>query len=609
VRYHFPNGQCKYWQFLKDSDDRIYLALPETIEESALSEMALQKKISRLIFPFLAGTLFAAAFPRFNLPVLAWLAPGLILWLTYNDSGKRTFLSGFLAGFGCCLVMGYWLLLIPFRWYGLAAYLGQSSVGAFYIAAWCWLCWRLWPACKIDWSPNAISVDLTRQWLAMTLWDRLKWPLLCAGAWVATEMTLERVLTGFPWFLGASQFRWLDLIQISSFTGVYGISFLVVWLSVSLFCTVLSWSVDHRRPRLMLLQIVPPLLGLAGVLAFGRHELSRVSEPKRRIKIALAQPAIPQTAIWERGEETNRFLKLLELSRAALAEKPDLLVWPETALPKMITRDQFTQDAIVNLLKPYNTWMVLGASDYESKPGAAGPDATAWFNAAFLINPAGQMVDRYHKRHLVPFGEFMPGARWFPPLARLRGAGAGLTAGDRPGLFHISEPAASFSVLICYEDLFPQEVRQCLDQQTDYLLNLTNDGWFGDSAVQWLHMVNAVIRAVELHLPLVRCCNNGITCWIDTSGQLHNVYFPESKNEYQAGYKLIEVPLAGTESGRHPTFYRQHGDVFGWACVSLVAVAGSKGLHLRRTARLANARKSESKGTRLGSKPSPPSRK
>ena len=83
---------------------------------------------------------------------------------------------------------------------------------------------------------------------------------------------------------------------------------------------------------------------------------------------------------------------------------------------------------------------------------------------------------------------------------------------------------------------------------------LTNDGWFGDNAVQWLHTVNAQIRTVELHLPLVRCCNNGITCWIDSCGRLHNVYFPESKNVYQAGYKLIEVPLAGPESGRHPLF-------------------------------------------------------
>jgi apolipoprotein N-acyltransferase len=544
--------------------------------------MAIQKKIAPLVFSFLAGTLFAAAFPKFNLPCLAWLTPGLVLWLAHSGSKRSTFWSGFLSGLGCWLIMVYWLLLIPFRWYGLAAYLGQSGVAAAYMGGWCWLCWYLWPARKADLRPKTVLETLPRQWRSTTVWERLGWPLLCAAAWVVTEIALGRLVTGFPGFLGASQFAWLGLIQISSFTGVYGVSFLVAWVSVSLFCAVLSCVADGFRLRLLLRQMLPPLLGLAGVLCFGQYEMSRVDERSPRLKIALVQPAIPQRAIWDPSEKTNRFAKLLQLSQAALAEKPDLLVWPETALPEMITRDQFTQDAIVKLLQSHRTWMVLGASDYESRPAAAGLNATEWFNGAFLINPAGEMMARYHKRHLVPFGEFMPGARWFPVLARLRAAGAGLTSGDRPGLFQLTEPTARFSVLICYEDLFPHEVRQCQDPQTDYLLNLTNDGWFGDSGAQWLHAVNALFRAVELHLPLVRCCNNGITCWVDTCGRLHNVYPPGSKNVYEAGYKLVEVPLAGSESGRHPTFYRQYGDVFGWGCGVVIAVAAAQRLNRRR---------------------------
>ena len=195
-----------------------------------------------------------------------------------------------------------------------------------------------------------------------------------------------------------------------------------------------------------------------------------------------------------------------------------------------------------------------------------------WFNGAFLINPAGDMAAWYHKRHLVPFGEFMPGAGWFPFLARLRTAGAGLTPGDGPGLFHMTDPPANCAVLICYEDSFPHEVRQCQTQETDFLLNLTNDGWFGDTSAQWLHLVNALFRAVELHLPLVRCCNNGITCWIDARGRLHNVPFADSRSVYESGYKLIDVPLASSDPGHRPTFYRKFGDLFGWTCVALVAI-------------------------------------
>jgi len=544
--------------------------------------MAAQQNLPRLVFSFLAGALLAAAFPKFSLPGLAWVAPGLILFLAHYDSGKRVFLSGFISGLGSWLAGVYWLLFIPFRWYGLAAYLFQSAVGAAYMGGWCWLCWRSYPGRKTDGKSETSAKDLPQRWGAMTVWDCLGWPVFCASAWVATEMAMGRILTGFPEFLGASQYRWLAVIQFSSFTGVYGVSFLVSWLSVSLYCAILSGCAAQKRLRLALRQILPPLLVLAGLLAYGRHELSKSGDTPRHLKIALVQPAIPQPAIWNPNEETNRFLKLLEISRLALAEKPDLLVWPEAALPEMITRDKFTQDAVVNLLHLNHAWMVMGASDFESRPSGVDANATEWFNSAFLINPAGEMAACYHKRHLVPFGEFMPGARWFPVLGRLRAAGAGLGAGTGPGLFQIAEPPARFSVLICYEDVFPQEVRACQDDETDFLLNLTNDGWFGDSSAQWLHAIYALFRGVELHLPMVRCCNNGISCWIDTCGRLHNVYFPGSKNVYQAGFKIIEVPLASSGPSSHHTFYRQHGDFFGWGCVGLTTIVALKRLNLRR---------------------------
>ena len=537
------------------------------------------------LFSFLAGTLFAFAFPKFNLFGLAWITPGLVLWLAGRTSGRSIFLSGFLSGLGCWLIMVAWLLLIPFHGYGLAAYLGQVFVGSAYMGLWCWLCWGLWPDPKMGPSTNPIHVNFPQRWSALNDWQRLGWPLMCAVAWVATEMAFGRLFTGFPGYLGASQFHWLGLIQISSWTGVYGVSFVIVWVSIAGFCGAMALKGNPHSFRVFGLPLLPPLLGLAALLAFGHHQLSLSGDSTRQLKIALVQPAIPQSTIWDPSEGTNRFLKLLQISRTALAEKPDLLVWPEAALPQMITRNQYTQDTIAELLQPYHSWMVMGASDYENMAGADGSDRTQFFNSAFLISPDGQMAGRYHKRHLVPFGEFMPGARWFPILAKLRKAGAGLTSGDRPGLLHMTDPAAQFSVLICYEDLFPQEVRTALDAQTDYLLNLTNDGWFGNSGAQWLHAVNALFRSVELHLPLVRCCNNGITCWIDACGRLHDVYFPGSLNEYQSGYKLITVPLAGAQAGQNPTFYRQYGDVFGWGCVGLTVFFGIKQCVLRRCKR------------------------
>ena len=110
-----------------------------------------------------------------------------------------------------------------------------------------------------------------------------------------------------------------------------------------------------------------------------------------------------------------------------------------------------------------------------------------------------------------------------------------------------------------------------MDEDTDFILNLTNDGWFGEGAAQWQHAVSALFRAVENGVPLVRCCNNGLTCRVDAQGRLQDAYFPGSDNIYQAGYKIVEVPLRAGNSRR--TFYNRHGDWFGWGCLGLVLAA------------------------------------
>src|SRR5208283_807693 len=133
--------------------------------------MAFPSNILRCVLSFLAGTLFAFAFPRFNFSGLAWLAPALVLWLARNNSRGKTFWSGFLSGLGCWLIMVYWLLLIPFRLHGLAAYLGQSVVGAAYMGLWCWLCWYLWPARRPVQKAALAAGTLTPQWLALNSWD------------------------------------------------------------------------------------------------------------------------------------------------------------------------------------------------------------------------------------------------------------------------------------------------------------------------------------------------------------------------------------------------------------------------------------------------------
>jgi apolipoprotein N-acyltransferase len=387
------------------------------------------------------------------------------------------------------------------------------------------------------------------------------------------ELTVARFWWGFPWNpLGSSQYRLLPLIQLASVTGVNGISLIVVWVSVAFWSA--AWVMWQARPKASCLatELALPLVVLGGVLLFGYARLSAPEPLGGSLKVALVQPAIPQSIIWDVNERTNRLNKLVELSQAAFAHHPDLLVWPEAALPpNLVGRNRDTQDLITSLVRTGGVWMVFGGID--TAPRRDGTDGVHRFNTAFFIDPAGDLISRYFKRHLVVFGEYMPAVRWLPFLRHLRDTGGGLTAGLGPVTFEMRRSRARFSPLICYEDVFPRETRESVNADTDFLLNLTNNGWFGASAAQWQHAICALFRAVENGVPLVRCTNNGLTCWVDTRGRMHDVYFPGSTDIYQAGFKIVQVPLRGHEARSHRTIYHRYGDWFGWTCVGIVLSA------------------------------------
>ncbi len=412
---------------------------------------------------------------------------------------------------------------------------------------------------------------------------------MCGAAWVAMEMGVARLLSGLPWnLLGVSQYQFLPLIQIASATGVYGVSFLVAWNSVALVGAVLVAVGAPGRIRAFVREIWPCALVMGGVLICGLLNLSNSTMGVgRTLTVALVQPAVPQRVMWDPNERTNRFDLLLALSQKALAERPDLLVWPEAALPGAVARTRATQEIVTRLVRNANMWMIFGAEDSGRRRNPDGTETVEHLNSAFFVNPTGDLASRYHKCHLVPFGEYMPGARWLPFLARLRQTGAGLVSGKGPVPFQISSPLARLATLICFEDMFPHLAREYVNEDTDFLLNLTNDGWFGESAAQWQHAAGALFRAVENGVPLVRCANNGLTCWIDARGRMHEVYFPGSSDIYQAGYKIARIPLLGPSQRRERTIYNRYGDWFGWSCVAItfVALAAS----LRRPARLANS--------------------
>jgi len=516
-----------------------------------------------------AGLLLALSFPKAGVAGFAYLAPGLMLFAALGLRGKKCFRIGYVAGLANYLCSLYWLLFIPFPAGAVVGWLALSAYLALYSATWVWLCWK--------WFPDKRFVAEQSWWTAVgeffttNAWERALWTIFCAALWVALEMVVARFLSGFPWiFLGVSQYRMLPLIQIASVAGVYGVSFLVAWFSVSLAIALLR---VFRQPQLRwawLPELGLPIVGLMIVACSGVSRLRETAPIERELKVALVQPSIPQALIWDHREDANRFSRIMALSKLALAAQPDLLIWPEASLPGF-TEDNFR--ALTNLIATHKVWMIFGADDAERRPGAPDASELDYFNAAFLFDPEGRYVAKYRKQRLVAFGEYLPLARWLPFLRKLIPVPGDFTPGDRPLPLELTEPRVKIAVLICFEDVFPHLVRDCVPDDTDFLLNLTNDGWFGESAAHWQQAANAVFRAVENGLPLVRCTNNGLTCWIDSRGRLQQILRSESGNEYAPGFLIARIPLFAAAPERALTFYHRHGDWFGWSCVAIALVA------------------------------------
>ena len=559
-----------------------------------------------------AGLLLALAFPKFSIAGFAWIAPALILVGAHGQSGGQRFRVGYLAGLTFWLASLYWLLLMPAPVYSVVlAWLSLSAFISLYFGAWAWLTAPGPPRINglmdkwIGAAPhqsNHPSIQpsslLAASWAGRTLWA-----LGGAAAWVALEMIRARLLGGFPWsFLGASQYQLVPLLQIAAFTGVYGLSFLVVWFSLALFSA--GWMIARQPAKRLVWQaeILPPMLAV-GLCYMGGFFATNSGVPSEKfLRVTAIQPSVPQTLIWSASDDARRFKDLLDLSHHALTNQSppsDLLVWPESAVPAI---DDPTYLAINDFVRSNHVWLILNGDDVEIHPLM-----TNFFNAAFIIGPDGVWRQVYHKRQLVIFGEYVPLANWLPFLKWLTPITGGSAPGDKPVTFELDRPSpprrageieilrpgsdsgesttVKCAPLICFEDTFPGAARDSAQEDEDFLVNLTNDGWFGDSAEQRQHLANAVFRAIENGLPLLRCANNGVTCLISRHGRLEQVFHDPQNTEYGPGALTVDIPLLAPAQKSAPTYYNRHGDRFGWTCVALTLFMLVRPLLARRLRR------------------------
>jgi apolipoprotein N-acyltransferase len=239
-----------------------------------------------------------------------------------------------------------------------------------------------------------------------------------------------------------------------------------------------------------------------------------------------------------------------------------LIVWPESPAPFFLNDARYTR-WLGALAQDAHAWIIAGAIG--TPPGQSGEQAQAIFNSAGLVSPAGRVVARYDKVHLVPFGEFVPLSEYLTFARELTKEVGTFSRGGRRALLEARTIRAG--TFICYESVFPDEVRQFAKQGANVLVNLSNDGWFGDSSAAAQHLRMARMRAIENHRWLLRATNNGITVAADPSGRVTQSLPREVRAALRARYALV----AGEQ-----TFYTVHGDWFAYVCaiLSVLALAG-----------------------------------
>jgi apolipoprotein N-acyltransferase len=357
--------------------------------------------------------------------------------------------------------------------------------------------------------------------------------------WVAVELARTRI-SGFPWnLLGITQVDNIPLTRIATFTGVYGLSFEIALVNVAL---AAAFLVPRPRRRTLLIASLS-----AGALLEAGRWMPAPALPADHAAVLLEQNLpVSESEPWTTEDFARNLQEFSSLSlHATSTQHPDLIVWPESPAPFQ-TNDTVFRDAVSNLARQAQAWVLVGSIGVDSPQRV--------FNSAALVSPTGEWDGRYNKIHLVPFGEYVPFASVFSFASGLTQAVGNFT----PGTSRVPLEAGNqkLGVFICYESIFPNEVRQLVAQGAQVLVNVSNDGWYGDSGAWAQHLNQARMRAVENHRWLLRDTNTGLTASIDPYGRVVTHLQRKTRAALSAPYALISAL----------TFYSQHGDWFAYLC-------------------------------------------
>lgn len=496
-----------------------------------------------ILLAVLSGGLLVLAFPPFDLAIVAWFGLVPLFIGLQGKGGRESFIIGLLWGISFFLGTAYWTA------HSMTVYGGIPLPVAILVLILFVLYLSGFPA----------IFGLGYALISYRGWEILAIPSL----WVTLEYIRSFLFTGFPWVnLGSSQHPFLPLIQVSDITGVYGLSFVIMAVNLFLYRCFRFIRGFWWGERLPLKEGVLVGLLLIGIFTYGIlriDQMDKVMERGRPLKVGIVQGNIDQAIKWNPAYQEETIKVYSQLSHVVARHGVRLIVWPETTTPFYLQSDTRFGPLVRLIPKETGAFLLTGSPAYEQKD-----KRIHYYNSAFLLSPTGETIGRYDKSHLVPFGEYVPLKRFLFFIHKLVEGVGDFAPGNGPRLLSFNE--GGFGVLICFESIFPEITRAFTREGADFLVNITNDAWFGNTSAPYQHMTQAAFRAVEARRFLVRAANTGISGIVDPVGRIR----------VKSGLFTREtmVDTIRLKDGSGLTLYARYGDVFAIGCGIVVIICG-----------------------------------
>ena len=525
----------------------------------------------------LSGALYSTVFAGTDLYVIAWFGLVPLYWIVSSATVKRAFFLSLTWGYFCTLFSFMWLREI--QWF--IPFVFGFVLGAF-PALWGMAVPFLHKNFMIPFSVRLEGPSAVAAYRNKNPFKEIAYCAVLAAWWCVTEWIRSWIFTGLPWNLvGSSQVSLLPLIQICRYTGVYGVSFLVLMVNLSLafFLKQLCYAKNmkegavHAYSLLFSLALIYMCVMFCGVKCLRRYQRSA---PESIGRIGVVQPNLSQRRSGGESPTLEAIDVCVSLSEKILRENtgekaPQILVWPETAVPVPYNSVYdlsriFRQKAGMLTLRS-SLPLLTGSIFLERSP--KDPREVDVYNSALLLKSGGRVSARYDKVHIVPFGEYVPFGDTFPILNQWVGMGRNLSRGKEfrpmeilPGLFA--------GINICYEDIFPYISRAHAKRGANALLVITNDAWYPTSNEPVQHFANSIFRAVETGLPMIRIGNCNYSAVIAPTGKVLSSVFRKKDSSawdpgrFERGGEVLDLPY---EKNPPLTFYTRYGDLFVGGCI------------------------------------------